>query len=75
MSKKDRAEDKLIASIKKTRSGKSAVKKAPIKKAAKKQPTKTASKKTAVPKTAAGTREQKQALIDLFQSGRRVWPD
>lgn len=80
MTKKDRAEDKLIASIKKTRAGnkpvkKAAVKKAAPKKAAKKQAVTGARKKTAKPKTSPTTRERKQALVDLFQSGRRVWPD
>ncbi len=75
MSQKDSAEDKLIASIKKTRAGKSTAKKAPAKKSAKKQNTAGASKKPAVSRSSPSTRERKQVLVDLFQSGRRVWPD
>ncbi len=83
MSKKDRAEDKLIASIKKTRAGSKAVKKAAVKKApARKAATqklvkqqRTRPKKAAVAKVSPSTRERKQGLVDLFQSGRRVWPD
>ncbi len=83
MSNKDRAEDKLIASIKKTRAGSKAVKKAAVKRApARKAPAKkvvkkpgTRPKKAAVAKVSPSTRERKQGLVDLFQSGRRVWPD
>lgn len=72
MSTKNSAEDKLIASIQKTRSG-GEVKAKPktvTKKAAKKKAV--ASKKT---RSGATHREQKQVLIDTFQTGRRVWPD
>lgn len=70
MSTKNSAEDKLIASIQKTRSGGAA-------KARSKATPKKATRKKAAAKSAAGasTREQKKALINTFQHGRRVWPD
>jgi hypothetical protein len=70
MSTKNSTEDKLIASIQKTRSGGTAkVKpKATAKKAVKK-------KAAAKPAASVSNREQKKILINAFQHGRRVWPD
>lgn len=69
MNKPDPAEDKLIASIKKTRSDSQSS----TKKKSKSTAGKTSSTQTRPKKTSTG--QQKQALIDLFQYGRRVWPD
>lgn len=81
MSTKDSAGDKLVASIRKTRNS-------TVDRAASEKPAvakkRTVSRKHAVPakkktatrkKTVPGNRQQKQQLVDLFQSGRRVWPD
>ncbi|MGD2118554.1 MAG: hypothetical protein PVG66_09355 [Chromatiales bacterium] len=75
MSTKDSAGDKLVASIRKTRSS-AGVRSASKKTAVPKKPVATVKKKAAArKKTVAAGKQQKQQLVDLFQSGRRVWPD
>jgi len=68
MSTNDSAEDKLVASIRKTRTTKAAP-------AVVKKKTVTKKKVTAAPKTTPEDTSNKKSLVGLFQSGRRVWPD
>jgi hypothetical protein len=75
MTTKDSAEDKLIASIQKTRSGTPSGSKSVKKAVPKKSSAASKKKNPVVSGRAASTQERKQALIDLFQHGRRVWPD
>ncbi len=74
MTTKDSAGDKLVASIRKTKSGAStntpAIKKRVVKKAAQ-----TTRKKVTPVKERATTSDSKKQLVNLFNSGRRVWPD
>ena len=86
MTSKDPAEDKLIASIQKTKaqatgqsdkqataSVKAAARKPAAKKAAaKKTPAKAAASGK---KTSRSAQSNKTQLVDMFQHGRRVWPD
>ncbi len=65
--------DKLVASIKRTRSTESTADKPASAPVAKKASRSAVAKKKAAPKKP--DRAPKQALIDLFQHGRRVWPD
>jgi hypothetical protein len=74
MTRKDTTGDKLVASVRKTRKstagGTSAAKQtAQTSRAAKTR------KPAARKKSTASTSKHKKQLIDMFQSGRRVWPD
>lgn len=84
MSDQDAQADKLVASIRKTRStaAKSSVKKSAVKKKqtvattpAPAKPAVKATKKKSVAKSSVTNKEQKKQLVGLFQKGRRVWPD
>ena len=86
MSSKDPAEDKLIASIQKTKAqatGQSDQQAAASVKASAKKPAakKAATKKTPAKKSAGkatssrAAQSNKAQLVDMFQHGRRVWPD
>jgi len=86
MTDKTTASDKLVASIRKTKSASTTdavpetnATATPAPKTAKKAVTKkaasTVSKKAAPKKKKVVTSSQKKALISTFQSGRRVWPD
>ena len=81
MTSKDPAEDKLIASIQKTKAqaagqsdkqASASVKAAAKKPAAKKTPAKAAASGK---KTSRSAQSNKTQLVDMFQHGRRVWPD
>lgn len=74
MSTKDSAGDKLVASIRKTR-GSTTRRSAPAKTVAKKPASRVKKKTAARKKTAGENRQRKEQLVDLFQSGGRVWPD
>jgi|GEM_PF-3566605 len=65
--------DKLVASIKRTRSTESTADKPASAPVAKKASRGVVRKKKAAP--TKPDRSHKQALIDVFQRGRRVWPD
>jgi hypothetical protein len=87
MTSKASAGDKLVASIRKTRSSAAerTAPEQPVEKPAEKAAAKpAASKKRATParkkaatrsKPASANAEQKKQLTGLFQSRRRVWPD
>lgn len=76
MSSKDSTGDKLVASIRKTRNStagrKTTPKKAPV---AKKRTASSKKKVAALTKQESPNRQLKKQLVDLFQAGRRVWPD
>ena len=75
MSSKDSAGDKLVASIRKTRSS-TAERTVGEKTATPKKRVTTAKKKTVTrKKTVSENRQRKEQIVDLFQAGRRVWPD
>lgn len=80
MSTKETAEDKLIASIQKTRAGVSSNSKT-TKQATRKKSQATlkknrpARKKKKAAQSGATNKAHKQTLIDIFQHGKRVWPD
>ena len=74
--------DKLVASIKRTRSGdnspaadESGPQASEAKPVRKKASRAALGKKKSTPRKASEIRERKAALVDLFQHGRRVWPD
>ena len=71
MSTNKSTEDKLLASVRKTKSAASTSSKPAKKKTVKKASV--AAKKSTV--SSKPSRAQKKQLIDLFQHGRRVWPD
>ena len=76
MSTKDSAGDKLVATIRKTRSG--ATERSNQAREDSKSPgvRKTTAKRSAPRKTAASRAVNPgKHLIDAFQSGKRVWPD
>lgn len=74
MTTKDSTGDKLVASIRKTKSGAATGSKTTRKKVVKKPAQRTRKKVTSVKDTKLISSSKKQ-LVDLFQSGRRVWPD
>lgn len=74
MTTKDSAGDKLVASIRKTKSASVTTRKTTKKKVVKKA-TQSSNKKV-IPEKSENVRSNSKArIIDLFQSGRRVWPD
>ncbi len=81
MSSKDSAEDKLIASIQKTKAQASQKAASPAPQPAKAASRKTVAKKPAAKKKAVASKPTRAAqsnkaqLVDMFQHGRRVWPD
>ena len=82
MSTKDSAEDKLIASIQKTKAQAAGQTETAGKQATKTTAQKAAPKKAATKKKAAAStkpsrsaQSNKEQLVDMFQHGRRVWPD
>ena len=75
MSTKDSAGDMLVASIRKTRSSAGQHSEPEKKEASKKRAAPVKKKAVTRKKTAAKAKTQKARLVDLFQSGRRVWPD
>ena len=82
MTSKDTTGDKLVASIRKTKTGStpaagSTVKKKVVaKKAAPKVAKKAAAPKKAAPKASENTNaNRKKELVNMFHTGRRVWPD
>ena len=87
MTSKDTTGDKLVASIRKTKTGTtpaagSTVKKKVVaKKATPKSAKKAAAPKPATPKAAPKTSTEntnanrKKELVNIFHTGRRVWPD
>ena len=74
MTTKDSTGDKLVASIRKTKSGTVTSTKTAKKKVVKKTAQRTRKKVISAKETKAATSRNSQ-LIDLLQSGRRVWPD
>jgi hypothetical protein len=74
MSSKDTTGDKLVSSIRKAKSS-SASRGGPAKKAAKPKPAAPVKKKAKAVVAGSENSARKQRLVDLFQSGRRVWPD
>ena len=70
MSTQNSTGDKLVASVRKTKSA-TATPKTTKKKVVKK----TASRSIKAQAPAKKTENTKKQLVDLFQSGRRVWPD
>lgn len=75
MTTKDSAGDKLVASIRKTKSAVATSAK-PSKKKVVKKATQSAKQKVLSAADAKGPGLSRKAhIIDLFQSGRRVWPD
>ncbi len=83
MTSKDTTGDKLVASIRKTKTGTSpavtsTVKKKVTKKAATKVAKKAAPAKPAPEKkspSANTNAKRKKELVNMFHSGQRVWPD
>jgi hypothetical protein len=81
MTSKDTTGDKLVASIRKTKTGStpavgSTVKKKVTKKAAPKVAKKAVAQKTTAKSSSANTNSnRKKELVNMFHSGRRVWPD
>jgi hypothetical protein len=78
MSSKDTTGDKLVASIRKTKTGTTTTTGNKITKKKVVKKTVQRSRKKAVPAPAAKkteTSNRKAQLIDFFHSGRRVWPD
>lgn len=84
MTSKDTTGDKLVASIRKTKTGtspSSTVKKKVATKAAGAKATPKVAKKAAAPKQAAKSSSEntnanrKKELVRTFNHGRRVWPD
>ena len=74
MTTKDSTGDKLVASIRKTKSGAGTSSKTARKKVVKKS-AKRSSKQATPGKDTKLTSSSKKQLVDMFQSGRRVWPD
>jgi hypothetical protein len=74
MTTKDSAGDKLVATIRKTKTAAKASTKTTTRKSAKKT-AKPSSNKASGVKATNTTANRKKQLVDLFQSGRRVWPD
>ncbi len=68
---KDAASEKLLASIDKTKTATTTQLKTTKKKVVKKAVQRSINKQT----TAKKVNKAKEQLVDLFQSGRRVWPD
>ena len=70
--------DKLVASIKRTRSADAPAATTPAKAPAKKSVARKATRSTrkkAAPAAKKESPSRNQAAIELFQHGRRVWPD
>lgn len=74
MTTKDSAGDKLVASIRKTKSAVATSAK-PSKKKVVKKATQSAKQKVLSADAKEPGLSRKAHIIDLFQSGRRVWPD
>ena len=74
MTTKDSAGDKLVASIRKTKSA-VATNAKPSKKKVVKKATQSAKQKVISADAKEPRPSRKAHIIDLFQSGRRVWPD
>ena len=74
MTRKDSTGDKLVASVRKTRNSAPASSRAAKKSAQTSRAAKTR-KPAAQKKSTSSTSEHKKQLIDMFQSGGRVWPD
>ena len=81
MSSEDNTADKLVASIRKTKTGTSPSSTSTVKKKVAKKATPKVAKKAAAPKKAATASSEntnanrKKELVSLFEHGRRVWPD
>lgn len=77
MTSKDNAGDKLVASIRKTRSSSSSTAATQDAKPAATAPVakKAVRKKAVAKKKVSANREAKARLVSTFKHGKRVWPD
>ena len=83
MTSKDTTGDKLVASIRKTKTGTSPTASSTVKKKVAKKAAPKVAKKTATSKADEATKspsantnaKRKKELVNMFHSGQRVWPD
>ena len=71
MSTSDSTGDKLVASVRKTKNSTSRTPKITKKRVVKKSTSRSINPQT----TGKKLKSEKKQLVDLFQHGRRVWPD